>query len=82
MNTFIRLPAERQRLFYEEGRQRLGLAPASIEKDFWVCWTLRELFNLPEWGERLTFKGGTSLSKNGAGRSSLISLKKLGERYI
>lgn len=32
-------------------------------KDFWVCWTLKELFGLPEWGERLTFKGGTSLSK-------------------
>ena len=32
-------------------------------KDFWVCWTLRELFGLPEWGQHLTFKGGTSLSK-------------------
>jgi hypothetical protein len=28
-----------------------------------VCWTLEKLFNLPELGETLTFKGGTSLSK-------------------
>lgn len=41
----------------------MGLNPASIEKDFWVCWTLRELFALPESGAHLTFKGGTSLSK-------------------
>jgi hypothetical protein len=63
MDAFLRLSAERQRLFYEEGQQRLGLAPASIEKDFWVCWTLRQLFSLPTWGEYLTFKGGTSLAK-------------------
>jgi len=31
-----------------------------VEKDFWVCWTLRELFSLPDVGPRLTFKGGTS----------------------
>jgi hypothetical protein len=63
MNEFLRLPAERRRLLCEEGQQRLGLTPASIEKDFWVCWTLRELFGLPQWGKHLTFKGGTSLSK-------------------
>jgi hypothetical protein len=34
-----------------------------VEKDFWVCLTLRELFSLPEIAEHLTFKGGTSLSK-------------------
>ncbi len=34
-----------------------------VEKDFWVGWTLRELFRLPVMGEHLIFKGGTSLSK-------------------
>jgi hypothetical protein len=34
-----------------------------VEKDFWVCWTLKELFRLPAIGEHLIFKGGTSLSK-------------------
>jgi hypothetical protein len=63
MNKFLTLPEGRRRLLCEEAHTRLGLVPASIEKDFWVCWTLRELFSLPEWGEQLTFKGGTSLSK-------------------
>lgn len=63
MDSFLVFPAERRRILCEEGQQRLGLAPASIEKDFWVCWTLRELFQLPGWGISLTFKGGTSLSK-------------------
>lgn len=34
----------------------------SVEKDFWVCMALRDLFSLPG-GEHFTFKGGTSLSK-------------------
>lgn len=63
MNGFLHLPTDRRRLFCEQAQTRLGLIPASIEKDFWVCWTLRELFSLPGWGEQLTFKGGTSLSK-------------------
>ncbi|GGL35516.1 nucleotidyl transferase AbiEii/AbiGii toxin family protein [Caulobacter rhizosphaerae] len=43
---------------------RLGTTPQNVEKDFWVCWTLDQLFNrLPAGGPRLLFKGGTSLSK-------------------
>ena len=41
----------------------MHLHAQSVEKDLWVCWTLRELFCLPGIGEHLTFKGGTSLSK-------------------
>lgn len=41
----------------------MGLQAVSVEKDFWVCWTLCELFTHPDIGEHLTFKGGTSLSK-------------------
>jgi hypothetical protein len=61
--TFLTFSAERQRLIYEEGYQKLGLVPASIEKDFWICFILRELFSLSSWARYLTFKGGTSLSK-------------------
>jgi hypothetical protein len=63
MDFFPRLPPERRRELCEEAQLRLGLPAASIEKDFWVCWTLRELFALPEWGRYFTFKGGTALSK-------------------
>jgi len=41
----------------------MGLQAVSVEKDFWVCWTLRELFRMNGIGGHLTFKGGTSLSK-------------------
>jgi len=63
MNSFILLPPERQRAIYEEAQARRGLPAQSIEKDFWVCWTMRELFENPVWGRYLTFKGGTSLAK-------------------
>lgn len=39
------------------------MAEAIIEKDFWVCWVLDYLFQESSWKDRLTFKGGTSLSK-------------------
>ena len=63
MDEFLLLTPDEQRLYYEQAQARIGLPAASIEKDFWVCWTLRELFQLPRWGNFLTFKGGTSLSK-------------------
>jgi hypothetical protein len=63
MNTFLQLPAERRRLAFQQVDEVMGLQAFSVEKDFWVCWILRELFALPGIGEHLTFKGGTSLSK-------------------
>lgn len=40
----------------------LGCAPEVLEKDVWVCWVLRTLFEMP--GRLpMAFKGGTSLSK-------------------
>lgn len=63
MDAYLKLSPEDQRALCTEGGARRSLQPASMEKDFWVCWTLRELFALPDIGPRLTFKGGTSLSK-------------------
>ncbi|MEA3486632.1 MAG: nucleotidyl transferase AbiEii/AbiGii toxin family protein [Thermodesulfobacteriota bacterium] len=66
MNKFLSFSEARRRTVCEQSQNKLGLPPATIEKDFWVCWTLKKLFTLPEWGSRLTFKGGTSLSKGWA----------------
>lgn len=63
MDAYLQLPAEERREACRIAEERLSLRAASIEKDFWICWTLRELFALPGIGEHLTFKGGTSLSK-------------------
>ncbi|MCA6108037.1 nucleotidyl transferase AbiEii/AbiGii toxin family protein [Bradyrhizobium cenepequi] len=55
--------SERSALFGETGAAR-GVANTIIEKDFWVCWTLKRLFELQnEDAPTLIFKGGTSLSK-------------------
>ncbi len=63
MDAFLALPIEERRQLCSEAQARLHLRAASIEKDFWICWALRELFSLEGLGEHLTFKGGTSLSK-------------------
>jgi hypothetical protein len=48
---------------FAETAERRGLSEAVVEKDFWVCWTLKQLFAIDALRDRLLFKGGTSLSK-------------------
>jgi predicted nucleotidyltransferase component of viral defense system len=62
MDVFLRLPRNRRAELVERAADELGMSPAAVEKDFWVCWAMRELFRSSE-GEHLTLKGGTSLSK-------------------
>ena len=63
MNSILRLTTRERGQLYQAASQRLGFSEIIIEKDFWVCWTLRQLFTLPDIGDHLIFKGGTSLSK-------------------
>jgi len=63
MDSVLQLsPRERAEVF-QRTTQQTGFDAVIVEKDFWVCWTLKELFRLPDIGEHLIFKGGTSLSK-------------------
>ena len=62
MDSIAKQPEQRQRLF-QEAAVRCGVAVQIIEKDFWVCWTLKRLFELPTLAPNLIFNGGTSLSK-------------------
>jgi hypothetical protein len=63
MDDVARLPvADRADLFAAAAGRR-GLTVPIIEKDFWVCWTLKRLFTLSDPPAGLLFKGGTSLSK-------------------
>lgn len=48
---------------FNETAARMGLNPVIIEKDFWVCWILKQLFTIEVFTGMLVFKGGTSLSK-------------------
>jgi predicted nucleotidyltransferase component of viral defense system len=63
MDTFALSSVEDRRLAFEQAAAARQLSPQIVEKDFWVCWTLKQLFALPTIGEHLIFKGGTSLSK-------------------
>lgn len=56
------LPKRREEAFHQTAAQ-LGISMEIIEKDFWVCWSLKQLFALPSFGKHMIFKGGTSLSK-------------------
>ncbi len=58
-NVLDLTPAQRRELFVAAS-QKLGYTAPVVEKDFWVCWTLRELFALPGAREHLIFKGGTT----------------------
>ena len=70
MDSIIQLtPRERAEVF-QRTTQQTGFDAVIIEKDFWVCWTLQELFRLPEIGEHLIFKGGTSLPNPNCSRGS------------
>jgi hypothetical protein len=65
VKTIIALSPREQAELFSATAQKLGLGnEVIIEKDFWVCWILRQLFIvLPDLGPHLVFKGGTSLSK-------------------
>src|SRR5664280_2709043 len=63
MDTVLQLTAKQRVELFESAALKTGMDAVILEKDFWVCWTLKELFALPVMGEHLIFKGGTSLSK-------------------
>ena len=63
MLEFTRLPPGQRVSYFQEVANRRGLTRLVVEKDFWVCFSLRLLFSTPELADRFVFKGGTSLSK-------------------
>lgn len=63
MDAVARMDADERRLLFEQTAANKGVQPIIAEKDFWVCWTLKRLFDLPEGHPNFLFKGGTTLSK-------------------
>jgi len=53
---------KRRELFMQTASRCPYLSEAAIEKDFWVCWILKQLFS-SSLKDVIVFKGGTSLSK-------------------
>jgi hypothetical protein len=63
MDRFLAMPSDRRAIAFAKAGAASGWPTASVEKDFWVCLLLREVFGLPAYGQHIIFKGGTSLSK-------------------
>ncbi len=65
MEQILGLPQQERATYFQEAAARSAQIKLSIiiEKDFWVCWTLQQIFSMPEISQFITFKGGTSLSK-------------------
>ena len=62
MDKFIKRSLNERLEIINQTAAKLDMAPAAIEKDFWVCWMLQRLFQ-STLKESIIFKGGTSLSK-------------------
>lgn len=59
---WINLPKEQQQRVLQQVSTNTGLPTYVIEKDWWVCVTLRSIFQ-SQYSDSIIFKGGTSLSK-------------------
>ena len=61
-DLFLQLSETDRKDALEVAASQLGRPAHLLEKDVWVVWALRTLFEAPI-GKHLVFKGGTSLSK-------------------
>jgi len=62
MDTWAKAASKDREALFNQTAVTKGISPEIVEKDFWVCWTLRQVFQFRDF-PRLIFKGGTSLSK-------------------
>jgi hypothetical protein len=63
MNSLAQGSDSQRKEAFSETAARMGVSDAIVEKDFWVCWLLKQIFSIESLSDRLLFKGGTSLSK-------------------
>ncbi len=61
-DEFLKIPTDEQLRTINALSARQGKPATILEKDIWVCWTLKTLFEMPN-KKNMAFKGGTSLSK-------------------
>ena len=63
MDDFAKLSDSDRNDAFLAASERRRIGAGLLEKDFWVCWTLRRLYSLHGLPAGVLFKGGTSLSK-------------------
>lgn len=62
-NPVLALSSRERADLFNMTADKMLLPAVLVEKDFWVCWTLEQLFAFPNARDHFIFKGGTSLSK-------------------
>lgn len=63
MKEILEMSKTQRAQIFQEAAAQSGKLPIIIEKDFWVCWSLDQVFAKSTISSKITFKGGTSLSK-------------------
>lgn len=63
MDQFAIKPESERRDVLQEAANQRNNEPIILEKKFWVCWTLKRLYEHIGLAPYIVFKGGTSLSK-------------------
>lgn len=63
MRKIALLESRDREILFPNTASQMGVSEAIIEKDFWVCCVLDDLFHRCKWKNHFSFKGGTSLSK-------------------
>lgn len=63
MDKIVNLSNEDRLELFKITASKLGIPVVTVEKDFWVCWTLKRIFADAWLCKYLRFRGGTSLSK-------------------
>jgi hypothetical protein len=71
MDNFAKLDAAERTPFFEETASRRSSTTTAVEKDFWVCWTLKHLFALKHVPE-LRFKLAGDVTEALLESSSLV----------
>ena len=47
MQSILSLSRSQRAQLFNAASQKLGIHAVMIEKDYWVCWTLTQLFSFP-----------------------------------
>ena len=63
MDSVARMTSRERNDLFSQTAAQIGSTPAVVEKDFWVSWVLKKIFEDEFTAPLFIFKGGTSLSK-------------------
>ena len=55
LHQFTNGTYEQRDEIFEKSTDQVDMPASVIEKEFWVCWSLKQLFTLPTFGNHMIF---------------------------